>query len=104
MTGFSRLVLFLLFFLPLAYFGASYYNGEDPLAKIQGWFGSDGTSEQDYNNHRPAGEAYDPNRTTSGQPATAASVNNMRSEITDLRRRLTVAESDLARCRATTAQ
>ncbi len=35
MTGFARFLIFLLIFTPIAYFGASYYNGEDPVAKIK---------------------------------------------------------------------
>jgi len=39
-TGFARLFFFLLFLLPAAYFGASYYNGEDGLQNLKdlvGW-------------------------------------------------------------------
>ncbi|MEM9545928.1 MAG: hypothetical protein AAGA77_08140 [Bacteroidota bacterium] len=35
LTGFARLLIFLVFFTPLAYIGASYYNGEDGIAKIK---------------------------------------------------------------------
>ena len=44
MTPFARLLLFLLVFLPLAYFGAAYYNGEDPLANIKTWFNNGQTT------------------------------------------------------------
>jgi cell division protein FtsB len=37
-TGFSRLLIFMIFFAPLAYIGASYYNGEDGIAKIKSLF------------------------------------------------------------------
>lgn len=45
LTPFARLFFFLLVFMPLAYFGAAYYNNEDPVAKIKSWFGAttDGT-------------------------------------------------------------
>jgi len=39
-TGFARLFIFLMFLLPAAYFGASYYNGEDGLQNLKnlvGW-------------------------------------------------------------------
>ncbi len=39
-TGFARLFVFMLFLLPAAYFGASYYNGEDGLQNLKnlvGW-------------------------------------------------------------------
>ena len=35
LTPFSRLLLFMIIVLPLAYFGAAYYNNEDPMAKIR---------------------------------------------------------------------
>lgn len=102
LTGFSRLVIFLLIFLPLAYFGASYYNGEDPVAKLKSLFGQSETSAEDYNNHRPGNDTYNPNAggSSADGEATFENVGNMRSEIKDLRQRLTVAEEKLARCQA----
>jgi hypothetical protein len=35
LTPFSRLLLFMIIVLPLAYFGAAYYNNEDPMAKLR---------------------------------------------------------------------
>ena len=90
LTAFSRLLIFLLIFLPLAYIGASYYNGEDPIGKIKGWFGGGGSSQVD-----PAPATGVEDRT-----ATFENVTEMRGEITDLKRRLSVAEEELARCRA----
>lgn len=37
-TGFARLLIFMVFFAPLAYIGASYYQGEDGIAKIKSLF------------------------------------------------------------------
>ena len=37
-TGFARLLIFMIFFAPLAYIGASYYNGEDGIANIKALF------------------------------------------------------------------
>ncbi|MFT4535733.1 MAG: hypothetical protein ACJA1A_001306 [Saprospiraceae bacterium] len=34
-TGFARLLVFMIFFAPIAYIGASYYQGEDGIAKIK---------------------------------------------------------------------
>jgi len=34
-TGFTRFLIFLIFFTPIAYIGASYYNGEDGIANIK---------------------------------------------------------------------
>lgn len=39
LTTFSRFLLVMLFLGPLAYFGASYYNGEDPVANIKKMIG-----------------------------------------------------------------
>ena len=35
MTGFARFIIFMMFFAPMAYIGASYYNGEDGIQKIK---------------------------------------------------------------------
>jgi len=37
-TGFARLLIFMIFFAPLAYIGASYYQGEDGIEKIKSIF------------------------------------------------------------------
>jgi septal ring factor EnvC (AmiA/AmiB activator) len=34
-TGFARLLIFMVIFTPIAYIGASYYQGEDGIAKIK---------------------------------------------------------------------
>ena len=93
LTGFSRLLIFLLIFLPLAYFGASYYNGEDPIGQIKELFGGGSSGGDDYNNHRPESSAAD-------RPATFENVAEMRQEITQLRRDLIDVEEKLARCKA----
>ena len=41
LTVFSRFLLFMLIALPVIFVAASYYNGEDPLATVRGWLGSD---------------------------------------------------------------
>ncbi len=43
LTGFSRLLIFLLIALPIVYAGAAYYNGEDPVANVKNWLGLDET-------------------------------------------------------------
>lgn len=45
-TPFARFFIFLIIFLPFAYFGAAYYNGEDPVAKIQNMVNGDFAQEQ----------------------------------------------------------
>ena len=44
LTPFSRLLLFMIIVLPLAYFGAAYYNNEDPIAKIKELMGKTSVS------------------------------------------------------------
>ena len=34
-TGFARLLIFMIFFAPIAYLGVSYYQGEDGIEKIK---------------------------------------------------------------------
>ena len=38
-TGFARFLIFMIFFAPVAYVGASYYNGEDGIANIKNLLG-----------------------------------------------------------------
>lgn len=40
-TPFARFLIAMLFIVPLAYIGASYYNGEDPIALIKDKLGMD---------------------------------------------------------------
>lgn len=44
-TGFTRFLLMLIIVAPLAYIGASYYNGEDPLKNIRELFKGNGAKE-----------------------------------------------------------
>lgn len=94
LTGFSRLLIFLLLFLPIAYVGASYYNGEDPVANIKGYLGMDETTQ-------PAStENYQPAPENSGEkPATFQNVQDLRSEIVRLKRDLAISQEQLARCK-----
>ena len=90
MTPFSRLLIFLLFFIPTAYVGASYFNGEDPIANIKGMLGM---------NDAPQTEQ---SRTAANdsEPATFENVQGLRKEIARLKLDLAVAEEKLARCQA----
>ncbi len=85
-TGFARLLLFLILFLPLSLFGASYINGEDPMEKIRGFMGSSKAQA-----------------TTTTQSSNAAATNaataDMEKRILRLERDLAVAEEKLARCK-----
>ncbi len=92
LTGFSRLLLFLLIALPIVYFGAAYYNGEDPIGQLKGWVGMD-------DGDTPSREATPPGTTDApiprDQPATFENVQELRTENQRLR-------EELARCRNTT--
>lgn len=45
MTPFARFLIVMLFVVPLAYFGASWYNGEDPL-NVRQYLGLEGQQPQ----------------------------------------------------------
>ncbi len=46
MTGFARFFIFLLIATPLAFFAASYINGEDGVQTLKGLFGKSDQTEQ----------------------------------------------------------
>jgi len=94
MTGFSRLLLFLLLFLPLAFVGISYAKGEDPIANFKDLVGMEATS------HSTTATAPAPITTSSSnKPATFQNVQDLRDEITQLKVDLAVANERLARCK-----
>ncbi len=52
-TGCARFFLVMLILAPLAYIGASYYNGQDPIENIKGLFGSSDANGGE-NTYKPA--------------------------------------------------
>lgn len=44
LTPFARLLLFLVFLVPLAYGGALYIQGKDPIAEVKGMMGGEKSS------------------------------------------------------------
>jgi len=44
LTGFARFLIAMVFIIPLAYIGASYYNGEDGVENIKNLIGINGES------------------------------------------------------------
>lgn len=93
-TPFSRLLLFLFILIPTVYVGASYYNGEDPIANIKGMLGMEDSprTEQPADNNSSSASG--------NERATFENVQDMRDEITQLKVDLAVAKERLARCQA----
>lgn len=94
LTAFSRLLLFLLLFLPATWFGVSYYKGEDPIANFKKVIGLTPTTTTTAQAPAPATDHSDP----ATAPATFENVQQLRAEIRNLRTELRIAEERLARC------
>jgi cell division protein FtsB len=77
LTPFARFFIFLLIAAPLAYLGASYYNGEDGIGKVKEMFGNNSEDE------RTETES-DPSETMSVDAVTA----RLKDELNDKNRRL----------------
>ena len=59
-TPFARFLIAMLFIVPLAYFGAAYYNGEDPIQMIKDKLGIEANaSESQYEETSRADDTYD---------------------------------------------
>lgn len=94
-TPFARLFLFLLVFLPLVFAGASYYNGEDPVANIKKMLGMEaGTAAATEQLSTPAADDTSP----ATAPATFENVQDMRDELKQLKQNVAILEEKLARC------
>lgn len=86
MTGFARLLIFLIFVLPLAFFGASYINGEDPIQKIKDFTGmNEGANKVAVSKNNPDNSAN-------------ALDQDTEKRILKLERDLAIAREELARC------
>ncbi|MBB4078437.1 hypothetical protein GGR28_001050 [Lewinella aquimaris] len=83
LTGFSRLIIFLIIALPIVYVGAALYNGEDPVRNVKGWLG--------IQDPEPREEMNVPPSSAREAPATFESVQELRDENERLRQ-------ELARC------
>lgn len=86
MTGFARLLIFLIFVLPLAFFGASYINGEDPMQKFKDFTGMG-------NGNTPTER-----QETSTNDNRASEEQALKNRILQLERDLAIANEKLARC------
>ncbi len=95
LTAFSRMLLFLIIFLPATYFGVSYYKGEDPIANLKNVLGMEANAPAAQTQTMPPA-----NDDPATAPATFENVQNLRAEIKNLRAELAIAEERLARCQA----
>jgi len=80
LTGFARLLIFMVFFAPLAYLGASYYNGEDGIGNIKKMLGIEAT--------------------TSSNGSTQDQIDDKTKEIKDLERKIETLKRDVKRLEA----
>ena len=85
LTAFSRFLILLIFLIPAAYIGASYYNGQDGIQNIKEMLGmEEGTSTTSKQN------TTKPNRTKS----TSTSTNKSSNSNNGLEARIEVLEKD----------
>ena len=87
LTPFARMLLFLVIFLPLAYVGAAYYNGEDPVAKVKEMMGGEKAPDK-------AGKATTKS-STSGSTNRDTEVADLLKENRELRKRIEELEKAL---------
>ena len=91
LTGFSRFLVVMLFLIPGAYIGASYYNGEDGIQNIKELVGLD-------TNENSTSTSTSTPATTSSSTVTnedlPSSVKMLQNELTDLRRRIEAMERE----------
>ena len=95
LTGFSRFLVVMLFLVPGAYIGASYYNGEDGIQNIKDLVGID--SEQGSNSTSTSTSTPDTPSTPTTTATTAelpSDVKMLQDELTDLRRRIDAMERE----------
>lgn len=92
-TGFARMLIFLIIFLPLSFFGASYINGEDPWQKIREFTAGE---KQEQRDAKPQNNV--PKSSTKGAE------EQLQKRVKELERKLAVAEEKLARCKLEQAQ
>lgn len=95
LTGFSRFLVVMLFLVPGAYIGASYYNGEDGIQNIKDLVGID--SEQGSTSTSTSISTPDTPSTPTTTSTTAelpSDVKMLQDELTDLRRRIDAMERE----------
>ncbi len=96
LTGFSRFLVVMLFLVPGAYIGASYYNGEDGIQNIKELIGIEsGQSSTSTSTSTPDAPSTPSTPTTSSTTEELPSdVKMLQDELTDLRRRIEAMERE----------
>ncbi|NET32084.1 MAG: DUF3450 domain-containing protein [Cyanothece sp. SIO1E1] len=93
LTGFSRFLVVMLFLVPGAYIGASYYNGEDGIQNIKDLIGIEsGQSSTSTSTSTP--DTPSTPTTTSTTEDLPTDVKMLQDELTDLRRRIEAMERE----------
>ncbi|MEM6398566.1 MAG: hypothetical protein AAF741_19610 [Bacteroidota bacterium] len=100
LTGFSRLMLALLVIIPGAFVGASYYNGEDPVAKFKELVGWEEARSTRSSTSRQSGNSDNSTRGSLPADDRQAGANYDNTERDELITRIAVLEERLARCQA----
>ena len=67
LTGFARFFFVMLFVVPLAFLGASYYNGEDGVAKLKKLLHIETAASEPVDKEKPAKEAVPVNQSPSAK-------------------------------------
>ncbi len=89
LTGFSRFLVVMLFLIPGAYIGASYYNGEDGIQNIKELIGLESSESSS-----STSESTPTTISTSTTEEFPSDVKLLQDELTDLRRRIEAMEKE----------
>lgn len=93
LTGFSRFLVVMLFLVPGAYIGASYYNGEDGIQNIKELVGIEsGQSSNSTSTSTPDTPSTPTNTATRSELPT--DVKMLQDELSDLQRRIEAMERE----------
>jgi len=86
LTGFSRFVVVMLFLVPTAYIGASYYNGEDGIQNLKNLLG--------IGSETSSTSTTTPTTYVDTDEELPSDVKMLQEELTDLRRRIEAMERE----------
>lgn len=89
LTVFSRFLLVLLFLIPAAFIGASYFNNQDPFETVKSWINGEQVIQHNNNNNNNDNIAPAP------APNTNAPANDLAEENRQLKERVRELERQL---------